>query len=95
MIEQHAIQLVASGTLMSLPGTGVADRGWVVSRAWQEWSQELTDGALAALAAVEDTDQGDLEEAGGLLVETCEGCHAVFKPESPTEGIMHIPHFDE
>jgi hypothetical protein len=95
VVEQHAIQLVASGTLISLPGTGVADRGWVVSPAWQEWAQKLADGGLAALAAVKTADQRALERAGDVIVETCEGCHSVFKPDTPTEGILHVPHYDE
>jgi cytochrome c553 len=94
-VEQHAIQLVASGTLISLPGNGPADQGWVMSPAWQEWSQKLTDGGLEALAAVKNTDQRALERAGDTIVATCQGCHDAFKPETPTEGIMHIPHYDE
>ncbi|HEY5623115.1 MAG TPA: hypothetical protein VIV14_05095 [Gammaproteobacteria bacterium] len=94
-IEQHAIQLVASGTLVSLGGNGVADRGWVMAPAWQEWTQTMTEGALAALEAVQDHDQDALSDAGGMLVESCEGCHRDFKPDVPTEGIMHIPHYDD
>jgi len=95
VVEQHAIQLIASGTLISLPGTGVADRGWTLAPAWQRWAQQLTDGALAAEAAVESADQDALEQAGGAIVATCEGCHAEFKPDVPTEGIGHVPHYDE
>ena len=94
-VEQHAIQLIAAGTLVSLGGTGVADQGWVVAPAWQDWTQQMTDGALAALAAVEDHDQSALNDAGGVIVDSCEGCHEAFKPDSPTEGIMHIPHYED
>lgn len=93
-LEQHAVQLVASGTLISLGGTGAADTGWVSSPAWQRMSQEMTDAALAALAAVENQDQAALEAAGGDLVTSCESCHETFKPDSPTEGILHVPHYD-
>lgn len=93
-LEQHAIQLVGSGTLVSLGGTGVADAGWAMAPAWQEWSQLMTDGASAALRAVNNTDLEALNDAGGTLVESCEGCHDVFKPDVPTEGMMHIPHYD-
>jgi len=94
-VEQHAIQLIASGTLMSLGGTGAADAGWVMAPAWQEWSQRMTDGALAALAAVDDADQDALNDAGGTIIDACQGCHEVFKPDVPTEGIMHIPHYED
>ena len=95
MVEQHAIQLVSSGTLISIGGTGVADAGWVQAPAWQQWTQQLTDGALAALAAVKATDQEAVDAAGGEILDACVGCHEEFKPEVPTEGIMHIPHYDD
>ena len=93
-IEQHAIQMVAAGTLISLGGTGDADRGWVMAPAWQRLSREMTDAALAALAAVEDHDQQALEAAGDDLVAACEDCHEVFKPDVATEGIIHVPHYN-
>ncbi len=93
-VEQHAIQLAASGSLISLGGTGAADTGWVASPEWQNWAQQLTDVAMAAHEAVENQDQMALLDAGSAIVETCEGCHQVFKPDSPTEGILHIPHYD-
>lgn len=92
--EQHAIQLIGSGTLISLGGTGVADAGWVAAPAWQEWNRLMTDGALAALAAVRETDQDALNAAGSALVEACQGCHQAFKPELPTEGLVHSPHYE-
>ena len=92
--EQHAIQLIASGTLISLGGTGVADAGWVKSPAWQEWTQAMTQGALAALTAVQNADQEALSEAGAAIIDSCEGCHQVFKPDLPTEGLTHIPHYE-
>ena len=95
VVEQHAIQLVASGTLVSLGGTGPADRGWVLSPAWQEWAGKLADSGLAARAAVANADQEALQRAGDDLVASCEGCHSVFKPETPTEGIGHVPHYEE
>lgn len=92
--EQHAIQLIASGTLISLGGTGIADAGWVTAPAWQEWSQAMTDGALAARAAIQKVDQDALNDAGRTLVDACEGCHRAFKPDIPTEGLTHIPHYE-
>lgn len=94
-VEQHAIQLIASATLVSLGGTGVADQGWVIAPAWQEWTQRMTDGASAALAAVQNADQDALNNAGGVIVDSCVGCHEAFKPDAPTEGIMHIPHYED
>lgn len=92
--EQHAIQLVASGTLISLGGTGVADSGWVTAPEWQRWSQSMTDAALAARTAIQNLDQDALSNAGGALIDACDGCHQVFKPDIPTEGLTHVPHYD-
>lgn len=91
--EQHATQLVAAGTLVSLGGTGASDKDWVANPDWQTWSRALTDGASAALEAVRTTDQQALRAAGSRLIEACQGCHAEFKPDSPTEGLMHTPHY--
>ena len=92
--EQHALQLVASGTLISLGGTGVADERWVKAPAWQEWSRRMTDGALAALTAAQEADQDALNAAGRMIVDACDGCHQVFKPDLPTEGLSHVPHYE-
>jgi len=92
--EQHAIQLIASGTLISLGGTGIADAGWVTAPAWQEWTQVMTDAALAARQAIQRLDQDALSDAGSTLLDACQGCHLAFKPEVPTEGIFHVPHYE-
>jgi hypothetical protein len=94
-VEQHAIQLVASGTLISVAGTGLQDKGWVATPAWQDWANKLTDGGLAALAAVERSDQRALHAAGEGIVDTCFGCHEMFKPDAPTEGLLHGPHYED
>jgi len=92
-VEQHAIQLVASGALLSRGGTGPQDQVWVTSPAWQGWATKLTDDGLAALDAVRKSDRQALRAAGQSLVDTCFGCHDVFKPDAPTEGLMHVPHY--
>ncbi|HSG65703.1 MAG TPA: cytochrome c, partial [Gammaproteobacteria bacterium] len=92
--EQHATQLIASGTLISLGGTGTADPSWAAAPDWQEWSRDLTDAGAAALAAARTTDQDALHAAGLALLDACEGCHRAFKPELPTEGLTHFPHYE-
>lgn len=94
-VEQHATQLIASGTLISLGGTGRSDAGWANNPAWQAWARRLTDGGHAALAAVRNADQQALFAAGEAIVDTCLGCHQAFKPEAPTEGLMHVPHYED
>lgn len=92
--KQYATQLLASGTLVSLGGTGPADQTWVTNPEWQRWSSRMIDDTREALRAIETQDQKMLVASGERLVEACEGCHEVFKPSIPTEGIMHVPHHD-
>ena len=88
-IRVHATQLVVLGSAMALGGTGVADGGWVRSPKWAEYSQEIVDSSEDALKAAESQNVDALNAAGNRLVAACEGCHAVFKPDSPTEGVLH------
>jgi len=93
LIEQHALQLAAAGSVISLGGTGSADHGWALSPAWQDWSRKLSAGALEAKQAVDARSKVALRDAGDRLVDTCESCHKIFKPDIPTEGIMHQRHY--
>jgi hypothetical protein len=91
-INEHAYQIQALATLVSLGGTGLADRGWVTSPAWQDWARKLQDAGVTVKRAVDTKNQMALRTAGDALVDVCEGCHKQFKPDLPTEGILHVPH---
>jgi cytochrome c556 len=88
-LEEHATQLAAAGALVSLAGTGTNDIVWTDSAGWRKWSRALSDAGLSALQASQDKDMDALVAANGQLVEACEGCHKQFKPELPSEGIVH------
>ena len=90
-LEEHATQLAAAGALVSLAGTGINDVVWTSSAGWQKWSRALSDAGLAALKASQEKNLSALVAANGQLVEACEGCHKEFKPQLPSEGIVH-PH---
>lgn len=92
LVEQYANNLAASAVLVSLGGTGQADQTWVRSPEWQRLTQEMQDGAFRAMGAVDAKDQTMLDSAGDAILASCESCHQLFKPDLPTEGIMHIPH---
>ena len=94
VVEQHAIQLIAAGTLVSLGGSGPEDSVWSQDPAWQRWSLALREGGRAALAAANGADRPALQAAGEQIVDACFGCHDRFKPDAPTEGLMHIPHYE-
>lgn len=88
-VEEHATQLAAAGSLITLGGTGVNDLVWIDSSGWQKWSRALSDAGAAALKAANEKNYEALVAANGQLVEACEGCHKEFKPDLPSEGITH------
>ena len=92
-LEYHAMQLAAAGTLISTGGTGPADPGWVRLTGWRESSQRLTDDGVAALGAARQKDVAALSTIGERLLENCESCHKEFKPDVPTEGLVHRPEY--
>jgi hypothetical protein len=91
-IEHHAMQLAAAATLVSLGGNGQADPGWVVKQEWKPFAQKLSDTAMRAVNAAHAKDLQGLLKAGDDLTDVCEGCHKAFKPQIPSEGIVH-PHY--
>ncbi len=92
--KQFAIELLAAGTLVSLGGTGRKDMEWVREQAWQVWSAQLIDESKRVLQAIDAQDKARLRASADQLVYICEGCHAAFKPDTPTEGILHVPHHE-
>ena len=94
IVEYYSVQLAASGPLITLGGTGSADSAWSENEDWIELSREMSDIALVALTAAREKDVGRLQSSGDRLVESCESCHNFFKPDVPTEGIVHDPQYD-
>ena len=90
-LEHHATQLAAAGSWVALGGAGEADPGWVRLPNWKMYAQELTDAAVMALDAAQSQNLDAVLKAGDALVESCERCHTEFKPDLPSEGIVH-PH---
>ena len=88
-LSEHAVQLSAAAAAISVGGTGPSDPVWVRSAQWKEFAQKMSDAGLAASTAARNKDITALVSANGQLVESCESCHKVFKPELPTEGIVH------
>jgi len=88
-IRVHATQLVALGSTIALGGTGVLDNGWVRSPEWARDAQALVGAGRDALEAAENQNVNALNAAGDRLVEACQSCHNTFKPEVPTEGLLH------
>jgi len=79
-LKKSASALVASATTISVGGTDAAEKGWLDSPEWRQWSEKLAETATSALAAIEARDQTALQLAGDTLVEDCMGCHVAFDP---------------
>ena len=88
-VEDSAVQLAASATVIAIGGTGPADPGWAQLPDWKRFSLELRDGALLARTAAQDRKLDALVKANGQIVDVCEACHKAFKPQLPTERIVH------
>lgn len=94
-VESHAAQLAAAATLIQLGGTGQADAGWIRQAGWREHAEMMGGAAVAAMEAARSRNLEALVKANGELVASCENCHRAFKPELPSEGILHQrPHSD-
>ena len=89
VVQEHAVQLVAAGPAITAGGTGAKDAGWSQAPTWRAHAQAMSDAGAAALTAAQGKNLNALVEANGRLVESCEGCHKEFKPDLPTEGIVH------
>jgi len=88
-VEDSAVQLAAAGTVIALGGTGPADPGWAQLPDWKTFSRELQDAALLARTAAQGKNLDALVKANGQIVDVCEACHKQFKPQLPTERIVH------
>ncbi len=91
LAEQDAINLIASTTLITTPGTGANDAQWVKDPDWRRWATEMRTVSLEAKAAVDSRDQERLGLVGDRLVELCQACHQKFKPGLPSMGITRFP----
>lgn len=88
-VEHRAIALIASGSAMTMGGTGVNDAMWVTQSGWRDFVRQMNAASVQALNAARDRNLIALGSAGDNLVESCEGCHQQYKPSIPTEGLMH------
>ena len=92
-VEYHAYQMAVGGKLMQLAGTGPKDAEWVAQAEWKRQADALSTVGMEALKLAQAKDAKGFFDVGNKLVDTCNGCHAEFKPEIPTMGILHKPDF--
>lgn len=91
LVRSAAYDMILGGQIIKVPGTGEGDIAWTQDEGWRSMSDNLTQIGQDALPLAENqsTDQNAWMEIGNRLVDNCEGCHAAFKPEIPTGGILH------
>lgn len=94
-LQYYATDIALAGFIISTPGTGQLDAGWVQQPEWQQRARMLTAIGMQALAAVKDKDQARMRAAGDELVRLCNDCHMQFKPDIPSQGIiMHSEYYN-
>ena len=94
-LQYYATDIALAGFVIATPGTGQLDAGWVQEPQWRERARMLTAIGMQALAAVKAKDQTRMRSAGDQLVRLCNDCHAQFKPDIPSQGIiMHSEYYN-
>lgn len=91
LVRSATYDMILGGQVMKVPGTGQYDHQWTAEDNWQEMSDQLTQIGQDALPLAEgqSTDQEAWRAIGDRLVQNCLACHEAFKPEIPSEGILH------
>lgn len=91
LVRSAAYDMILGGFVTGIPGQGELDAQWTAEENWQRWSDELTRIGQDALPLAEarSTDQEAWRAIGDRLVQNCLACHEAFKPEIPSEGILH------
>lgn len=90
LVSNSAYEIMLGGAVIQIPGTGQFDRQWTETTEWIELSKDLTAiGADAVtLAEAKSADVEAWRAVGDRLIQSCMDCHARFKPEIPSEGIL-------
>lgn len=91
LVRSSAYDMALAGTVLQIEGTGAEDAAWVTNPEWKAMAEELTGLGEEAisLAAEKSTDQAKWKALGDKLVQNCLACHEKFKPETPSQGILH------
>ena len=91
LVHNAAYEMMLAGAVIQIPGTGEHDAQWVAEDDWKKLANQLTEvgGEAEKLAASRSTDQSAWRAVGDKLVQTCLDCHDKFKPETPSQGILH------
>lgn len=86
-VRDNALQMVAMGKVIQLPGTGPNDIEWTSAPSWRTWSESLSATGMKMLQLAAGRNAEGFVDAGDELIAVCEGCHREFKPDLPTMDI--------
>lgn len=91
LVRSATYEMILAGKLIQMRGTGPNDAEWVADPGWRSMADDLSRIGQEAQARAEarSTDQDKWRALGDRLVQNCLGCHEAFKPELPSEGILH------
>jgi hypothetical protein len=92
-LEYHAYEVAVNGKLIQLAGTGPNDAKWVSNPDWTRFADAMSAAGMDALKGAQARDIAAVNLAGDRLVEACEGCHKVFKPDLTTQGLYKDPDY--
>lgn len=92
LVEQDAISLIASATLITTPGIGADDPTWVQAEDWRAWSKELQTLAADARDAAREKNKYKLDIASDKLIENCAACHKKYRSDTP-RGVNRFPYY--
>jgi cytochrome c556 len=90
-VRSATYEMILAGEVTKLEGTGGFDAEWVADAGWQQMAQDLSTIGQEALALAEaKSDDVDAWRAlADRLIDNCESCHQQFKPDVPSQGILH------
>ncbi len=86
IIAEHAIQVAATGVLITIPGTGPNDLRLTREADWQKWARAMSDAGLAAFKATEAKDLKALVSANSQLVDSVRGLPRRVQARYPERG---------
>jgi hypothetical protein len=91
LVRSATYDMILGGAVMKVPGNGDFDQQWTAEANWQQWSNELTAIGTDALPLAESksTNVEAWRAIGDRLVDNCLACHEAFKPEVPSQGVLH------
>lgn len=91
LVRSSAYDMALAGTVLQIEGTGAEDAAWVANPEWKKLAEDLTGLGQEAvnLSTEKSTDQAKWQALGDKLVQNCLACHEKFKPETPSQGILH------